>query len=500
MGSPSTTVEVRRGAYHDSVTLMQVSRSVSTVDGVQAALVAMATELNLDLLDGMGFEAPEGAGPNDLLVAIRADDDAAVTRGKAELDAALARSSAGGSGSAGLGAAPPPRTTGSAARRTAANLSLVSVPGPHAFSEAMDALEAGLNVMLFSDNVPVEQEIRLKDEGAKRGLLVMGPDCGTAAVSGVGLGFANTVRPGPVGIVAASGTGAQQLMCLLDAAGVGVSHCLGVGGRDLSAAVGGRSTRQALAMLAEDTATELVIVVSKPPAKEVADEITAYAGGLATPVQLAFLGAGQPDLTEVARRAVETVGGSWPQLQTWAPRPAPAAGAGSLRGLFAGGTLCDEAMVIAAQELGPIRSNIPLQPDWALPDDLRADGHTMIDFGDDRLTQGRAHPMIDQRSRLERIAAEAADPSTAVLLLDVVLGHGAHPDPASELAPALADAVRTAGADGRSLAVVASLCGTEGDPQGLARQGQALAAGGAVVHRSNADAARAAAALSQETR
>jgi FdrA protein len=363
----------------------------------------------------------------------------------------------------------------------------------------MDALEAGLNVMLFSDNVPVEQEIRLKDEGARRGLLVMGPDCGTAAVSGVGLGFANAVRPGPVGIVAASGTGAQQLMCLLDAAGVGVSHCLGVGGRDLSAAVGGRSTRQALALLADDHATELVVVVSKPPAKDVADEITAYAEGLATPVQLAFLGAGQPDLTAAARRAVETVGGTWSRLQTWTPSLAPAAGAGALRGLFAGGTLCDEAMVIAAQELGPIRSNIPLQPDWALPDDLRADGHTMIDFGDDRLTQGRAHPMIDQRSRLERIAAEAADPSTAVLLLDVVLGHGAHPDPATELAPALADAVRTAGADGRSLAVVISLCGTEGDPQGLARQGDALAAAGAVVQRSNADAARTAAALTQET-
>ncbi|MEP6761178.1 MAG: FdrA family protein [Sporichthyaceae bacterium] len=499
MASPSTSVEIRHGAYHDSVTLMQVSRSVSTVDGVRAALIAMATELNLDLLDGMGFPAPDGAGPNDLLVAIRADDAEAVARGKAELDAALARSSAGGSGSGGLGAAPPPRTTGSAARRTGANLALVSVPGAHAFSEAMDALEAGLNVMLFSDNVPVEQEIRLKDEGAKRGLLVMGPDCGTAAVAGVGLGFANTVRPGAVGIVAASGTGAQQLMCLLDAAGVGLSHCLGVGGRDLSAAVGGRSTRQALAMLAADPATELVIVVSKPPAKEVADQISAYAEGLATPVQLAFLGAGRPDLTAAARRAVATVGGSWPQLQTWTPTPAPAPAAGSLRGLFAGGTLCDEAMVIAAQELGPIRSNIPLQPDWELPGDLTAEGHTMIDFGDDRLTQGRAHPMIDQRSRLERVAAETKDPRTAVLLLDVVLGYGAHPDPASELAPALADSIRTARADGRSLAVVVSLCGTEGDPQGLARQGDALAAAGAVVHRSNADAARAAAALTRET-
>jgi len=501
MGSPSTSVEVRRGAYHDSVTLMQVSRAVSTVDGVQAALVAMATELNLDLLDGMGFGAPDGAGPNDLLVAIRADDDEAVQRGQAELEAALARSTAGGSGSTGLGAPPPPRTTGSAARRTGASLSLVSVPGPHAFTEAMDALEAGLSVMIFSDNVPVEQEIRLKDEGARRGLLVMGPDCGTAAVSGVGLGFANTVRPGPVGIVAASGTGAQQLMCLLDAAGVGVSHCLGVGGRDLSAAVGGRSTRQALAMLDEDAATELIVVVSKPPAKEVADEIAAYAEGLATPVQLAFLGAGQPDLTAAARRAVETAGGSWPELESWAPAgldgARPVASPGALRGLFAGGTLCDEAMVIAAAELGPVRSNIPLQPDWALGDDLRADGHAMIDFGDDRLTQGRAHPMIDQRSRLERVAAEARDPQTAVLLLDVVLGHGAHPDPASELAPALSDAVASARAGGRELAVVVSLCGTEGDPQGLARQAEALAAAGAAVYRSNAEAARVAAGLTE---
>ncbi len=497
MTSASVSVEVRRGAYHDSVTLMQVSRAVSTVDGVQAALVAMGTELNLDLLDGMGFSIPDGAGPNDLLVAIRADDDEAVQRGKAELDAALARSTAGSSGSGGLGAAPPPRTTGSAARRTGATLSLVSVPGPHAFSEAMDALEAGLSVMLFSDNVQVEQEIRLKDEGARRGLLVMGPDCGTAAVGGVGLGFANTVQQGPVGIVAASGTGAQQLMCLLDAAGVGVSHCLGVGGRDLSAAVGGRSTRQALAMLDEDAATELVIVVSKPPAKEVADEITAYAEGLSTPVQLAFLGAGQPDLTAAAQRAVEAAGATWPTLQSWMPAAAPTPRAGALRGLFAGGTLCDEAMVIAAERLGPIRSNIPLQADWALPDDLRTDGHAMIDFGDDRLTQGRAHPMIDQRSRLERIAAEARDPHTAVLLLDVVLGFGAHSDPATELAPALADAVRTAGAHGRDLAVVVSLCGTDGDPQGLTRQAEALVAAGAVVLRSNADAARTAAALTE---
>ncbi|MGZ4615249.1 MAG: FdrA family protein [Actinomycetes bacterium] len=506
----SVVVEVRRGAYHDSVTLMQVSRTLTGVDGVTAAQVAMGTELNLELMRGMGFEMPDGAGPNDLVLALRAVDAASVERARAALDTALTASSSGGGG-AGFGAAPPPHTIGAAARRTpGANLALVSVPGPHAFTEAMDALESGLSVMLFSDNVPVEAEVRLKDEGARRGLLVMGPDCGTASVAGVGLGFANAVPEGPVGIVAASGTGAQQLMSLLAGARVGVSHCLGVGGRDLSTAVSARSTRQALAMLDNDEATELIVVVSKPAPSEVSAALEAYAAGLTTPVQFAVLGRGQPDLTGAAARAVEATGASWTEPRSWPAPERRTGGCAVLRGLFAGGTLCDEAMVIASDLLGaeaPVRSNIPLDPSLALGADLQSEGHLMIDFGDDALTQGRAHPMIDQRTRLDRIAAEAhrlataehgADggtPSGAVLLLDVVLGHGAHPDPASELAPALADAIRTVTAAGHELAVVVSLCGTADDPQGLERQANALVAAGASVHLSNAAAARTAVEL-----
>ncbi|MGH8895413.1 MAG: FdrA family protein, partial [Actinomycetes bacterium] len=432
----SSHVEVRRGAYHDSVTLMQVSRDVTTVDGVIAAQVAMGTELNLDLLRDMGFDPPADAGPNDLVVAVRTDDDAALPEALAALEAALAASTGGGATGLGSGE-PEPHTLAAAVRRSPEppTLAMVSVPGPHAFTEALSALQSGLSVLVFSDNVPVEQEVRLKDEAADRGLLVMGPDCGTAVVGGAGLGFANAVRPGPVGLVAASGTGAQQLMCLLDGAGVGVSQCLGVGGRDLSRAVAGRSTRAALQMLDDDPSTELVVLVSKPPDPAVAEEIKEYAGKLSTPVHLALLGRGQPDLTQVARRAVEAVGGTWRDPRWW---PAPVERTGdypTLRGLFAGGTLCDEAMVIAVETLGPVLSNIPLQPDWAVGDDLRADGHLMIDFGDDALTQGRAHPMIDQRTRIDRLAATAGSPG--VVLLDVVLGHGAHPDPASELAPVL---------------------------------------------------------------
>jgi len=453
-------VEVRPGAYHDSVTLMVASRAVAEEPGVAAALVAMATELNLDLLRGLGFPPPQ-AGPNDLVIALDVND-AALRPALARVEAELTATGGGGGDLAGQ---PPPRTVGSAVRRSGADLVVVSTPGTYAALDAFDALEAGASVVLFSDNVPVDVEVRLKDAAAARDLLVMGPDCGTAVVGGVGLGFANAVRSGPVGLVAASGTGAQQLMCLLDAAGVGVSHCLGVGGRDLSAAVGARSTLRALNLLAADPATEMIVVVSKPPAPEVAERVRAHAAGLSTPVRFALLGRGQPDLTAAAEDALRALGvepPSWPQ---W---PAPLrARPGTLRGLFSGGTLCAEAAVVAAEQLPPSRL-------------------AMTDFGDDEYTRGRAHPMIDPGLRLDALAAAGTDPDVGVVLLDVVLGHGAHPDPAADLAPAIAAA---------AVPVVVALVGTAADPQGRDRQAAALQAAGAHVFASNAAAARCAAAL-----
>jgi FdrA protein len=462
-------LEVRPGAYHDSVSLLQVSRAATEVEGVESAMVAMATPLNLDLLAGMGFDIRGlDAGPNDMVIAVRATAEGAA-RAREEVDRALASvgRAAGGSGAA--AGAPPARTTGSAARRTDLDVALVSVPGEHAFVEAMDALRSGLHVMVFSDNVPIEQEVALKAEAARRGLLVMGPDCGTAIVGGVGLGFANVVRPGPIGLVAASGTGLQQLCCLLDDAGAGVSHALGVGGRDLSAEVGGASTLAALAALDADERTGLVVVVSKPPDAAVARRVREAAEACATPVVVAFVGRGQRDLTSVAGEALAALGRAVPTPRSW---PAPERGPGpwhSVRGLFAGGTLCQEATAIVADGLG-------------------ADP-VMADFGDDAYTRTRPHPMIDNTLRLEGIAAEAGRGEAAVLLLDVVLGHGAHPDPASELAPALASAVAA------GLATVVSLCATAGDPQDRERQAEAFVTAGASVHSSNAEAAREAVAL-----
>jgi FdrA protein len=315
----------------------------------------------------------------------------------------------------------------------------------------------------------------------------MGPDCGTAVVpvdgGGLGLGFANVVEPGPVGIVAASGTGTQQLLALLDHAGVGVAAALGVGGRDLSAGVGGLSTREALRRLDEDPAVRLVVLLSKPPAPEVASAVTAYAETLSTPVSTALLGPGAPDLTASAEAVLSRLGVRVPDWPVHGhARPTP--DGRWLRGLFVGGTLCDEAMLLASEALGPsgtLRSNIPLSPEQALPPSLTAEAHTFVDFGDDALTVGRAHPMIDPTLRLEHLARAAEDPDTAVVLLDVVLGHGAEPDPATALAPVV-HAARPP--------VVVTLVGTAGDPQDLRRQASVLAEAGAEVHLSNAGATR----------
>ena len=500
-----THVEVRSGAYADSVTLLQVSRDVAAAAGVQAAQVAMATPVNLEVLASMGFEVP-ATTPHDMVVALRLADDG---RLEAALDAvatALDRASSRATGSSGAGEPEPARTTAAALAASEGDLALVSVPGQHALVEAMDALDAGCDVMVFSDNVPLEQELALKTRAAESDLLVMGPDCGTAIIGGVGLGFANSTRPGPVGIVAASGTGCQQLLCLLDAAGVGVGAALGVGGRDLGSAVRGASTRTALRRLDADPAIELVLVVSKPPAAEVAEELRELAATLSTPVRFALLGADQPDLTAAAEEALDALEVPRPRWPVWGGRAGSAgagsagagsagagsagAGAGLLRGLFVGGTLCDEAMLLATAALGPVRSNIPLSPDLGLDDKLTASTHTMVDFGDDALTAGRAHPMIDPTLRLEHLGRAAADETTAVLLLDVVLGHGAEPDPAQALAPAVEQARRTAGATGRALPVVVACVGTEADPQQLTRQAEALAAAGAEVYLSNAQATR----------
>ena len=422
-------VEVRPRAYFDSVALMQISRLMAESPGVEAAMAAMATPLNIEMLRQGGLWGPslEGLGADDLVLAALGDGaDGALAAARAALDAKPAHAPVGG--------LPPPRTVRTAAAGLAgANLAVISVPGPHATWAAWDALESGLNVFCFSDNVPVEDELLLKRRALELGLLFMGPDCGTSIIDGVGLGFSNAVPRGRVGIVGASGTGIQELSCLLAHQGVGVSHAIGVGGRDLSPSVGGLMARAAIQRLDEDPETDLIVVVSKPASAQ----LTAR-----KPLVPALLGPGV-DLTEVALRVG---GGNLPE-----DPPAPR-WKGPVEGIFSGGTLRDEAALI-----------------WGSDPRFRA-----VDYGADEYTRGRPHPMIDNTIRLDAI--RRAD---GLVYLDVVLGNGAHPDPAAELAPAL---------EGRPAVVV--LVGVEGDPQGLERQRRAFSEAGASVFLSNARAAR----------
>ncbi len=465
-------VEIHPGRYHDSVRLMQASKALQDVPGVTDALVAMATELNLSLLGDMGFDmdAAAGAGPNDLLLAVRGESEETIATAHRVLDDALTHKVAP---SGGLDA-PEPKTVGSAASINNANIVLLSVPGEHAFVEAMEALDTGRHVMIFSDNVPVEQEITLKRRGVEKGLLVMGPDCGTAIVNGLGLGFANAVQPGPVGMVGASGTGIQQMCCLLADAGVGVKHALGTGSHDLSEDIGALSTLQALDALDADPSVEVISVISKPPAGPVAAKVRKAAAECTKPVVITFMG--ENTLEEGAGEVLAAMGRPPAEYASWDVdqddhRP------GLVRGLFSGGTLRDEARFVAMPMLGEVgkSENDP--------------GHTFIDYGDDEYTQGRAHPMIDQTVRIDRLEAAAADRSIGIILMDVVLGYGANADPAPELAPAISQAT-AAGA-----AVVISLCGTESDPQNRDAQAQTLQKAGASVWLSNAAAAMEAARL-----
>ncbi|MFH2073679.1 MAG: FdrA family protein [Actinomycetota bacterium] len=453
-------IEVRRRTYHDSVRLMQASAAVQKVAGVEVALIAMATDLNLGLLEDLHFELPGDTIPDDMIVAIRASSEGAIPAALTALEGALVVAPASGGG---MLAPPQPHLLSSAARLSDLNLGLISVPGPHAFVEAADALRAGLNVMIFSDNVSVEHEIALKRLGVEKDLLVMGPDCGTAIVGGIGLGFANAVRPGPVGIVGASGTGTQHISCLLDDAGVGISHALGTGSRDLSAAVGALATLQGIEALDADPATRVIVIVSKPPAPEIAAKVRALAAECSTPTVMCMIG--EDTLEAGATAALAILGVEAPAPESW-PAAVSAHRPGTIRGLFSGGTLRDEARMVLRGLMGEPAAELE-----------------MIDFGDDEYTRGRPHPMIDQRLRLDQLAATSADPAVGVALIDVVLGYGSHPDPASELAPVIEDAVAA------GLAVVVSLCGAAGDPQGRDRQAASLNEAGAAVFSSNAAAA-----------
>jgi succinyl-CoA synthetase alpha subunit len=507
-------------AYKDSVSLMAVSAQVMAVPGIRAASAVMASSTNVVNLAEAGLGDFE-IRPNDLVVAVSGTDEACATA-LARADELLSAPSSHGDGDGSGEAAPLTSIQQAVAGDPGTNLALISVPGDYAAAEAMKALRLGMDVMLFSDNVTAGDELALKTFARERDLMVMGPDCGTAIVNGVPLGFANVIRRGPIGVVGASGTGTQEVTVRVHQLGSGISQALGTGGHDLSAMIGGISMLHGMKALSDDADTKVIALVSKPPAPDVAEAILQTAKEIHKPVVVIFLGvdpvtitgegvygastlAGAGDIAVALARgeqvAMESSGIARADRERLMHLCGSMAGSQRyVRGIFSGGTFCFEAQLIHSSSGISCFSNTPTAGNKPLDDARASRQHTIIDMGDDAFTQGRPHPMIDPTQRDQRIRDEVSDPETAVVLFDVVLGYGSSLDPVSGLLAVLTEARAASQGQGRQIAFIGYVCGTDRDPQDRAGVIAELEDAGVLVAPTNAAAAAWSAAIATRRR
>ena len=466
------------GVYTDSMSLMALSTKVNQLPGVEKAMIGMGTDMNKQVINDVGLMTPEleAATPADMMYVVQCDSEERCDEVLAEIDKMRTERSDEQASSVRFS------STQQAVESDNSDLVVISVPGEYAAGEARMALEHGKNVMIFSDNVSIEDEISLKQYAHEHGLLVMGPDCGTAIINNVGLCFANAVNQGPVGVVAASGTGSQEISVQIDALGSGISQLVGVGGRDLSEEVGGIMMIDGLNMLAEDDATKVIVLLSKPPADAIAEKVLAQARAINKPVVVCFIGSDNRvaeanltithSTTEAARQAVSLEGAEVPPVRPLEVNLITpfAEGQRFVRGVFCGGTICDEVFYVLKPRLGNVFSNVAKNQSDILPVGQKSHDNSLIDMGSDEFTQGRAHPMIDPSLRNARLVEEASDPETAVILLDFVLGYGSNEDPVGAAKESIKQAFKIANEAGRHLEIVAYVLGTDRDSQGKVAQ------------------------------
>lgn len=482
-----TRTLVKKNTYIDSVSLMSISTKAQALPDVSNAVAAMATSMNKEILTNQGLITPEieSATPGDLVLIVVTSGEETAEAALDGLVALLDRKPANDPGQS-----VTYHTVSSASQgRPNANFAVISVNGAFAAREAHSALDNNLNVMLFSDNVTLDDEIALKRKAHEKGLLMMGPDCGTAIINGVSLCFANKVRRGRIGIVGASGTGSQEMSVRIHDFTGGVSQLIGTGGRDLSSEVGGIMMLDGIAALDADPGTDVIVVVSKPPAPEVAAVILDRLAESSKPSVACFLGAGN-DIREAAEQrgiaffdrtkpaaleAVKKTGVkeedldlhslNWPLIEEVRAKLKPEQR--YIRGLFCGGTLCDEAMFLAMEKYDDVYSNLRKEAEFKLKGTDASRAHTFLDFGEDEFTNGKPHPMIDPSNRTARFLKEAQDPEVGVIVMDFVLGYGANPDPVGAMLPALHQAKKEAAEQGRHLEILAYILGTDADAQGF---------------------------------
>lgn len=505
---------IKHNAYFDSVTLMLFSSKLGGIEGVSEAAVMMGTDHNIELMKSSGILSEELASKvtaNDLVIGIKAVSQEVIDLAIKTLEEQFENKTKSSEGS---GAVRVKTVDAAVKKMEGLNFAIISVPGRFAAAETMKCLKNNMNVLLFSDNITIEEENELKDFAIKNELLMMGTDCGTAIINGVALGFANVVRRGNIGLVAASGTGLQELTVVIDKLGGGISQAIGTGGRDVKKEIGGKMMLFALDALINDPETQVIGIVSKPPAQEVMVKILDKVKGISKPVVACFLG-GDPSLVEGTHTiATETIEEAAKQLVTLskgeltvnlnsftdhqldelvADEVAKLQGQKYLRGLYTGGTLAYEAMLILNKKIGNVYSNIAINKELSLKDVEVSQDNTILDMGEDYFTDGMPHPMIEPKLRSERIKKEASDPQTAVILLDCVLGYGSHEDPAGAVVKAVEQAKALQG--NRHVTYIASVCGTEKDPQVLSNQVEKLLNVGIIVLPTNAQASQLAARI-----
>lgn len=509
---------VFKETYYDSMLLMRLGAEAGKTDGVKNISVGMGTPLNKDTMRELGLLLPDGDGasPNDLVVALAAETEAAALAARNCFLSLLQKK-----------CAPRVKNTypsldcmaRSGLRR---NLAVISLAGQYAAAEAEKSLKMGLNVFMFSDNVPLADEVRLKALAREKGLLMMGPDCGLSFIGGVAVGLCSKVRRGNIGLIGACGSGMQEVMNIIHGQGGGVSHAIGVGGRDLSAQVGGSTMLQALALLEADPETRVIGLISKPPAPATARKIFERLRACKKPAVIQFIHC-PPELAaesgaqvsagfeETALRCL-----SLAQGKPYAPESAEerlarllplarkaAAGMAPeqryLRGLYCGGSLAEETLEIAQGVLGPMYGNIAFDKERMLEGTGKSRGHCLIDMGAEEFTLGKPHVAIDPAPRLERFVQEARDPETAVILLDFLLGYALCEDPAGRIAPVIQAEIERAEKEGRRLCVAASICGSDLDPQNREKQEETLRNAGALVFGNNGEASLFAALAARES-
>lgn len=501
--------KVKRNEYYDSVFLMRISNDILAFEGIRRSAAMMASDTNKRFLDQIGLltEETRSAGPNDLVIAVDAEDTKVSETAISKVEELIQEKSRAYVKTA-------YRTLNMAIKAMPkANLALISVPGTYAKREALKALEKGLHVQIFSSNVPIKDELELKRFAREKDLLLMGPDCGTAIINNVVLGFGNAVKSGPIGIVGASGTGIQEVTTLIHKMGMGISHAIGTGSRDLSEHIGGIMMIEGIKALEDDENTEIIVLLSKPPSTKAKENILEFVKKCKKPIVMCSIG-GKVTAVEKTRPIYATT------LEDAAVKATSLLGEMKvksapftlskeeitsilamvmaqlydeqkyMRGLFSGGSLCIEALSILEDFIGPVYSNVHFNPRFKLKDSHESIKNTCVDMGTEEFTVGRPHPMIDLSLRKDRLIRESRDPEVAVVLLDVVLGYGSHPDPAEELAQVIEHGKEIAKQDERYLSVVCSICGTEKDPQSLIEQKKKLIKAGAILMPSNAQAAR----------